>query len=119
MFVFPNVKAVCVAVVHPARHGGVGVVFAGEILGIVIVIKKILDACQSAQAVVSGIRAGSDIALHADGIVELHERAGDDAVERLNGLYLPEHGGVIEAFVEIRTDVVVAQVVYGDIRAAV
>ena len=65
------------------------------------------------------VAGGTDIALHADGIVELHERAGDDAVERLNGLYLPEHGGVIEAFVEIRTDVVVAQVVYGDIRAAV
>ena len=30
-----------------------------------------------------------------------------------------QNGGVIEAFVEIRTDVVVAQVVYGDIRAAV
>ena len=119
MFVFPNVKAVCVAVVHPARHGGVGVIFAGEILGIVIVVKKILDACQSTQAVVSGIRAGSDIALHADGIVELHERAGDDAVERLNGLYLPEHGGVIEAFVKIGADVVIAQVVYGDICAAV
>lgn len=47
------------------------------------------------------IPAGGDAAVDADGGIELHDRAGHDAVESIDGGQPPEHGLVVHAAVHV------------------
>ena len=102
VLVLPDVIAVGVAVVGPARHGGVGHVLPGEEVAVVVVVKQPVHRGQGPQAVVGGVRPAGHVPLHADGVVELHHRAGHNAVEGLDGGDLPEHAGVVQALVKVR-----------------
>ena len=99
--VFPDVKAIGIAVISKPGHGGIRHVFSGEVGVIVVVVKQPVDAQKSSDGVVVHGGTAAHISGHADGVVELHDGAGHHAVECLNGGNLPEHTGVVQALVEV------------------
>ena len=67
-----------------------------------VVVKEPVDAQQPPDGVVVRCRPAAHIPGHADGVVKLHNGAGHHAVEGLDAGNLPEHGGVVQALVEVR-----------------
>ena len=101
VLVFPYIEAVLVFVKGPAGHLGRIPEDAAEILAVVVVVKEPAHGQQAPQGIVLHFRPGTHVPGDAHGGVKLHNGAGHNAVEGLNGGNLPEHAGIVQRIVKV------------------